>query len=95
MDPQYAYKVIGQFEGTKPSSGYSYVDFIQSSKTGVTYDTKSAVIMIRFHSNVVGKLDVISIVKDETNIKQFQIDLFDFDNNLLFSKQTTYSSTDG
>jgi hypothetical protein len=30
------------------------------------------------------------LINPKHNIKQFQIDLFDFNNNLLFSKQTNY-----
>ncbi|CAF0896589.1 unnamed protein product [Rotaria sordida] len=94
LDPTYAYKIIGQFEGTQPLSGLSFVNFITSSKTGVDYKTKSPIIIIRFRSNVVGQLDEISLIGSRNNIKQFQVDLFDFNNNLLFSKQTIYPEND-
>ncbi|CAF4297015.1 unnamed protein product, partial [Rotaria sordida] len=94
LDPTYAYKIIGQFEGTQPLSGLSFVNFITSSKTGVDYKTKSPIIIIRFQSNVVGQLDEISLIGSRNNIKQFQVDLFDFNNNLLFSKQTIYPEND-
>ncbi len=35
-------------------------------------------------------MDEISLINSKDNIKQFQIDLFDFNNNLLFSNQTIY-----
>ncbi|CAF2561121.1 unnamed protein product [Rotaria sp. Silwood2] len=90
LAPEYAHKIIGQFEGTQPLPGLSFVNFITPSKIGVDYGTKSPIIIIRFQSNIVGQLDEISLVGQKNNIKQFQIDLFDFNNNLLFSKQTIY-----
>lgn len=90
LDPHYAHKIIGLFEGTQPLPGLSFVNFIEPSKTGIDYAIKSPIILIRFQSNVVGQLDEISFVNRKNNIKQFQIDLFDFNNNLLFSSQTIY-----
>jgi hypothetical protein len=90
LDPQYAHKIIGQFEGTQPLPGLSFLNFIEPSKTGVDYGIKSPVIFIRFQSNVIGQLDEISLINSKNNIKQYQIDLFDFNNNLIFSNQTIY-----
>lgn len=88
LDPNYAHKIIGQFEGTLPLPGLSYINFIEPAKTGVDYGIKSPIIIIRFQSNIIGQLDEISLINSKNNIKQFQIDLFDFNNNLLFSNQT-------
>ncbi len=63
---------------------------IKPSKTGIDYGIKSPIILIRFQSNVVGQLNEISLINSKTNIKEFQIDLFDLNNNLLFSNQTNY-----
>lgn len=90
LDPHYAHKIIGQFEGTQPLPGLSYLHFIEPSTTGVDYGIKSPIILIRFQSNVVGQLDEISLINSKNNIKQFQIDLFDLNNNLLFSNQTVF-----
>lgn len=88
LHPDYAHKIIGQFEGTQPLSDSSYLNFIESSKTGVNYGTKSPIIIIRFQSNIVGQLDEISLINRKNNINQFQIDLYDYNNYLLFSNQT-------
>jgi hypothetical protein len=88
LDPHFAHKIIGQFEGTLPSPGLSFLSFIQPPSTGVDYATKSPTILIQFQSNVVGQLDEISLINLKHNIKQFQVDLFDFNNNLLLSQQT-------
>ncbi|CAM4908393.1 unnamed protein product [Rotaria socialis] len=90
VDPQYAHRIIGLFEGTQPLPSYSFIDFIKSTKRGVHYAIKSPIIRIRFQTNVIGQLDEISISHGANNIRQFQVDLFDFDNSLLFSRQTTY-----
>ncbi|CAF5184259.1 unnamed protein product [Rotaria magnacalcarata] len=95
VDPEYAHRIIGLFEGTQPLPSYSFVDFIKSTKTGVQYAIKSPIIRIRFQTNVIGQLDEISISQGANNIRQFQVDLFDFDNSLLFSRQTTYLRNDG
>jgi len=63
---------------------------IKPAKTGIDYGIKSPIILIRFQSNVVGQLNEISLINSKTNIEQFQIDLFDLNNNLLFSNQTIY-----
>lgn len=91
LDPQYAYKIIGQIEGTQPLSNFTYVNFIEPGKTGVDYASRTPVVRIRFQSNVVGQLDEIVLINSKkNNIKQFQIDLFDYNNDLLFSNQTIY-----
>ncbi|CAF2077019.1 unnamed protein product [Rotaria magnacalcarata] len=95
VDPEYAHRIIGLFEGTQPLPSYSFVDFIKSTKTGVQYAIKSPIIRIRFQTNVIGQLDEISISQGANNIRQFQVDLFDFDNSVLFSRQTTYLINDG
>ena len=91
IDPRYAHRIVGQFEGTQPTPGLSYLNFIEPSETGVNYPTQSAVLIIRFQTNVVGQLNEIALVNPKDNIGQFQIDLFDLDNNLLLSNQTRYS----
>lgn len=67
------------------------MNYIEPSTTGVNYGITTPVILIRFQANVVGQLNEISLINSNDNIKQFQIDLFDFNNNLLFSNQTIYS----
>lgn len=90
LDPSYAHRIIGLFEGTQPALGLSYLNFIEPGETGVDYPGPSAVLIVRFQANVVGQLNEISLINTEDNIGQFQIDLFDLYNNLLFSKQTRY-----
>jgi len=33
LDPHYAHRIIGQFEGTQPAPGLSYLNFIEPSNT--------------------------------------------------------------
>jgi hypothetical protein len=88
LDPLFAHKIIGQFEGTQPLPGLSFLNFIKPLKNGVDYAIKSPVILIRFQSNVVGQLYEIALTNRKNNIKQFRIDLFDMNNNLLYSNRT-------
>lgn len=90
LDATYAYRIIGQFEGTEPAPGLSYLNFIEPSERGVDYSVQSPVLVIRFQANVVGQLDAISLTNSKDNMGDFRIDLFDLDNNLLYSKQTNY-----
>ena len=90
LDPDHAYKIIGQIEGTLPSSGSTFLDLIKSPKTGVNYTKEFPTIVVRFQPNVVGQLDEISLPGHKNNIREFQVDLFDCYNNLIFSKQTIY-----
>ena len=73
--------------------GLSYLNFPEPSNTRVDYRIQSPIIVIRFQTNVVGQLNEIALINSKNNIQQFQIDLFDFNNNLLFSNQTNYPQT--
>lgn len=90
LDPRYAYRIIGQFEGSQLAPDLSYLNFIEPSTRGVDYLVQSPVLVIRFQANVVGQLNTISLINSNDNIGEFQIDLFDLNNNLIFSKQTKY-----
>ena len=90
LDPYFAHKIIGQFEGTRPLPDSSFLNFIEPGRKGVAYAIKSPTILIHFQPNVVGQLDEIALVNRQNNIREFHIDLFDVNQNLLFSNQTVY-----
>ena len=57
----------------------------------MNYAVRTPVIIIRFQPDVVGQVFEISLVnRNSSNVKQFQIDLLDFNGNALFSNQSIY-----
>ena len=90
LDPAYAYRIINYFEGTTPSPQFSLINLIRTETRGISYEKKTPIIVIRFQTHVVGLLDRITLINEQDNVNEFRVDLFDFLDNLVYSRMTIY-----
>lgn len=89
MNSRYTRRIIRKLGGTRPIN--STFGHLLRNYGGVTFNTSQAVIDVRFRTNILSKINEISIPDFQlrrTNVKKIIVELFDRFHQRLFREKT-------